>query len=115
MKINIFNFFIAFFISLLLSYFLFNIKDDEQKILLSVGGFILFISTLSVTICIAFEDRRKSINLKIFGGLFFSIFLFDNIFFATIHFKNSTYITFNGILMMFFLLLTYNLNKTKLS
>ena len=115
MKINIFKVIITFLISLLLSYSLYNIQDNVNKILLSYGSFILFISSLFVAICIDFDDKRKTTNLKILGGLFFSVFLLSNVFFGIINFKTSTYITLNGILLLLFLLVTYNLSKAKLS
>jgi hypothetical protein len=115
MKINFFKVVITFFISLLLSYALYNIQDNVNKTLLSLGSFILFISTLLVAICIDFEDKRKTTNLKILGGLFFLVFLSINIFFGLINFNISTYITLNGIILLLFLLVTYNLIKAKLS
>ena len=79
MKINFFKVVITFFISLLLSYALYNIQDNVNKTLLSLGSFVLFISTLLVAICIDFDDKRKTTNLKILGGLFFLVFLSINI------------------------------------
>ena len=115
MKINFFKVVITFFISLLLSYALYNIQDNVNKTLLSLGSFVLFISTLLVAICIDFDDKRKTTNLKILGGLFFLVFLSINIFFGLINFNISTYITLNGIILLLFLLVTYNLIKAKLS
>ena len=115
MKINFFKVIITFLISLLLSYSLYNIQDNVNKTLLSFGSFILFISTLLVAICIDFDDKRKTTNLKILGGLFFLVFLSINIFFGIINFNISTYITLNGIILLLFLLVTYNLIKAKLS
>ena len=115
MKINFFKVIITFLISLLLSYSLYNIQDNVNKTLLSFGSFILFISTLLVAICIDFDDKRKTTNLKILGGLFFLVFLSINIFFGLINFNISTYITLNGIILLLFLLVTYNLIKAKLS
>jgi len=115
MKINFFKVVITFFISLLLSYALYNIQDNVNKTLLSLGSFVLFISTLLVAICIDFDDKRKTTNLKILGGLFFLVFLSINIFFELINFNISTYISLNGTILLLFLLVTYNLIKAKLS
>lgn len=113
MKIKTVPAIIAFAISLLISYGLYNFHIGENKVLLSVGSFIFLAFTLIFAIGVSFELSRTAINIKVLSWFFFFIALASNLIFTFLLFFVPIYIVVNGILILIFLLIVYLLNKAK--
>jgi hypothetical protein len=111
MKINFVKTIIAMSISLLIAYALFSFNDIENRILLSVGGFLFLAVTLVVTIGTSFERPRTSTNIKAASGVFFVIGFIENLMFTFISFSIPTYIITSGLLLLIFILITYSLYR----
>lgn len=113
MKINILQTIIAIAVSLLAAYGLYNFHHGENKILLSVGGFVFLATTLTFTIGTSFEQSRTTTNIRVVSGIFFALALISNLVFTFIKFSIPSYIITNGLLLLVFILIAYSINKAK--
>lgn len=111
MKLELIKSFVAVAISALLGYALYSWCDNENGVLLSVGGGLVFAITLIYALGIKVEGVRSMVNSKITSWIFFAIFLILNVVFAKIDFKVSTFIIINGIILLVFILIVYSLLK----
>lgn len=113
MKFNFLTTIIAIALSLLIAYGLYSFQNNENKILLSVGGFVFLATTLVMTIGASFELARTTTNIRVVSGIFFSIAFISNLIFTFISFSVPNYIIVNGILLLVFILIVYSINKAK--
>ncbi len=113
MKIDFVKTLIAFAVSALITYGLFSISENENKLLLSYGSFIFLAITLALTISVNFKFPRATTNIRVVSGIFFIIALVSNIIFSFFHFSIPSYIIINGILLLIYVLLVYSINKAK--
>lgn len=113
MKINTFKSVIAFSISALLSYGLYNIPSSGMNNIVCIGSFIFFIVTLMPTIGIHFNYSRTNTNIKTLSIVFFIIGLISNSLFSLSSFSIPFYVMLNGILLLVFSLATYSIFKAE--
>jgi hypothetical protein len=113
MKINFVQTIIAIAVSLLIAYGLYSVHNSENKILLSVGGFLFIATTLVLSIGTSFELPRITTNIKIVSGIFFAVALISNLIFTFIVFSVPSYVITNGILLLVFILIVYSINRAK--
>ena len=79
MKINFVQSIIAIAVSLLIAYGLYSFHSSENKILLSVGSFVFFATTLLFTIGTSFQLPRTTTNVRVVSGIFFVVALISNL------------------------------------
>ena len=113
MKINFVQSIIAIAVSLLIAYGLYSFHSSENKILLSVGSFVFFATTLLFTIGTSFQLPRTTTNVRVVSGIFFVVALISNLVFTFITFSVPSYVITNGILLLVFILIAYSINKAK--
>lgn len=113
MKINFVQSIIAIAVSLLIAYGLYSFHSSENKILLSVGSFVFFATTLLLTIGTSFQLPRTTTNVRVVSGIFFVVALISNLVFTFITFSVPSYVITNGILLLVFILIAYSINKAK--
>lgn len=113
MKINLVQTIIAIAVSALIAYGLYNFHDSENKILLSVGSFLFFATTLVMSIGVSFEQSRTTTNIRVVSGVFFAIALISNLIFTFINFSVPSYVITSGILLLVFILIAYSINRAK--
>ena len=113
MKINFVQTIISVAVSLLIAYGLYSFHDSENKILLSVGSFIFFATTLTLTMGTNFNLPRTTANIRVVSGIFFVIALVSNLIFTFINFSVPSYIIVNGILLLVFISVVYSIYRAK--
>jgi len=113
MKINFVQTIISVAVSLLIAYGLYSFHDSENKILLSVGSFIFFATTLTLTMGTNFTLPRTTANIRVVSGIFFVIALVSNLIFTFINFFVPSYIIVNGILLLVFISVVYSIYRAK--
>ena len=113
MKLNFIQTIIAIALSLLIAYGLYSFHDSENKLLLSVGSFVFFATTLIVSIGSSFELTRTTTNVRVVSGIFFVLALISNLIFTFINFSITGYVIINGILFLLFILIAYSINRAK--
>lgn len=113
MKIDFVKTLIAFAVSALITYGLFSISENENKLFLSYGSFIFLAITLASTIGVNFNFSRTTTNIRVVSGIFFIIALISNIVFSFFNFSIPSYVITNGILLLIFVLIVYSINKVK--
>tara|TARA_B110000908_G_C10037430_1_gene350199 strand:+ start:260 stop:604 length:345 start_codon:yes stop_codon:yes gene_type:complete len=113
MKLNFAQTSIAIAISLLIAYGFYSFHDSENKVMLSLGSFIFFATTLVTTIGVSFERPRTTTNIRTVSGIFFIIALFSNLVFSFLTFSIPGYVIVNGMLFLIFSLIVYSINKAK--
>ncbi|MEI7983740.1 MAG: hypothetical protein WCI71_18980 [Bacteroidota bacterium] len=113
MKINFVQSIIAIAVSLLIAYGLYSFHSSENKILLSLGSFVFFATTLLLTIGTSFQLPRTTTNVRVVSGIFFVVALISNLVFTFITFSVPSYVITNGILLLVFILIAYSINKAK--
>jgi len=113
MKINFVQALIAIAICALTAYGLYSLSSSENKLLLSVGGFLFMVTTLIFAIAASFEFHRTTTNIRAVSVIFFIMALSSNMIFAFISFAIPSYIIINGILLVIFLSILYSINKAK--
>lgn len=111
MKLNFVRTIIATALSFLISYGFYNFHDSENKILLSVGSFVLLLIALVMTLGASFELPRTTKNIRFASFIFFTIGLISNLIFAFLCFLVPIYIVINGILLLVFILILHSISK----
>lgn len=111
MKLNFVRTTIATALSFLISYAFYNFQDSENKILLSVGSFVLLVIALVMTLGASFELPRTTTNIRVASFIFFTIGLISNLIFAFLSFFVPIYIVINGILLLMFILIIHSISK----
>lgn len=113
MKLNLIPTIIAIAICSLIAYGLYCINDSGNKLLLSIGGFIIISITLIIAMGSKFINQRKGTNIKLVSGIFFLLALFSNLLFAFNSFLVSSYIIINGIILLTFITIAYTISIKK--
>jgi hypothetical protein len=111
MKINFVLTTIALAISGLIAYGLYSFHESENKILLTVGSFVLLATTFTATIGTSFTNSRTGTNIKTVSSIFFIGALISSLIFTFITFSVPVYIITNGIILLIYLLIVYSINK----
>ena len=113
MKMNFVQIGISILISLIMAYGLFSFTESENGVLLSVGGFIYFSTTLSMSFGIKFDFPRTTINIKVISFIFFIIGLISNLVFMLHSFTVPSYIILNSLLFITLILIAYSIYNLK--
>jgi hypothetical protein len=113
MKINFIQTIIGIAMSLLITYGLYSFHIFENKLLLSVGSFVLLSATLILTLGTSFELPRTTTNVRVVSGIFFFVALISNLIFTFIDFSIPSYIIINGILLLVFISIAHSIIKSK--
>ena len=113
MKINFVKTAIGVVISLLIAYAFYSFGESENTLLLSGGSFAFLAVTMVLALGVRFEHPRTTTNLRTVSGIFFALALISNIVFAFFEFATPTYVIINGLLFLFFLLITYTVYRAK--
>jgi hypothetical protein len=113
MKISFVPTIIALALSSLFAYGFYCFHAGQNKLILSVGSFVLLSVTLVITIGSSFELQRTTNNIKVVASIFFAIALISNLVFAFIKFSFPIYFILHGILLLVFILIVYSINKAK--
>lgn len=98
---------IALSISILIAYGFYNFCIPQNIIVVSIGSFIFFGLSLVFTLGVRFELPRTTAIVKTLSGIFFFVGLLSNFIFSIIGFSDSTYIIFNGILLLIYISIAY--------
>lgn len=113
MKIDFVKSLIAIAVSALITYGLYSIGENENKLLLSTGSIIFLALTLTVAIGVNFKFPRTTSNIRVVSGIFFIIALASNIIFSFFNFSTPSYVIANGILLLIYILIVYSIYKVK--
>jgi hypothetical protein len=113
MKLNLIQTILAIMLSFLIAYGLYSFHDGENKMLLSIGGFVFMAFTSILAIASTFERPRTTTNVKVVSGIFFALAFISNLIFAFLSFSVPIYIITNGISLLVFVLVAYSINKAK--
>lgn len=114
MKVKFIPALVAVLISALIAYGLWNFHNFDNKILLSVGGFVFCAVTLFCAFGVNFELPRTTTNIRFLSITFFVIALISNLIFCFVNFAVPFYIILNGILLLIFILIVYSITKAKM-
>ena len=115
MKINFFFLFITLAIGCLLGYLVFNIgKGQENDVLYGVGCMFASIVTLFPSLGCKYSSNRKASNIRILSYLIFLITLVVHCCFAGFGLKTPSYIVVNGLILLVYISILYNLIKTNI-
>lgn len=111
MKIKAIPLIIVLGISAIISYALYSFCKSDNATLLAIFGGLMSFATLATTFGITIERQGKSVNIKVLSLVFFVLTLISNIIFANLAFTTPTYIIVNGLLLLIWLLIFYNISK----
>lgn len=116
MKVNPILLVIGLLMAALLSYMFYAMasESDEYLTLLVISGFIGTAVTLSGILAFSVENTGKSTNLRVVSGLFFLLFLIEHCVMAWMGVSLSAHIVICGLLLLFYMLFFYSINKTKM-
>lgn len=94
----------------LISYGLFSwCHNAELKTFVAIFGGISIFVTLWGVLGFTIDDKRRSVNIKIFSAVFAFLMLVSNIVFCCLEsFSQPTYIIINALLLLLWLLLVYS-------
>ena len=96
-----------------MAYGFYNFNHSENKILLSVGGFLFLALTLVFTIGANFDLPRTTINIRTVSAVFFIVSLASNVTFSFFSFSTPNYVIINGILLMIYALIVYSISRAR--
>lgn len=113
MKINFVQTLIAIAVSALIAYALYHFHNGENQMLLCIGSFVFLSVTLVLSIGVNFEQSRTTTNIRVVSGIFFAVALISNLIFNFLSFSEPSYVITNGILILFYVLIAYSINRAK--
>ena len=113
MKCNVFQTILSVGISGIISFALGWFAKGDSAILLGVGSFITFVSSLTLSMGIELKNDVASTNVKVLSGIFFTVFLIANFVFMFINFSVPVYVIIMGILLLSYLSIVYGIGKSK--
>ena len=113
MKIDFVKSLIAIAVSALVTYGLYNIGGEGDKLILVCGSSLFLALTLTGSIGINFKFPRTTTNIRIVSSIFFIIAFSSNLVFSFITFSIPSYVITNGILSLLFILISYSIFKAK--
>ena len=111
MKLNFFKTIIALAISLLIAYGFYSFNNGENKLILSIGSFVLHAIALINTIGVNYDQSSTTTNVRVVSGIYFFITFFCSLFFLFISFSTPTYVIINGIILLIYTLIFYGINQ----
>lgn len=110
MKFNIVLTISAILIAALLGYWAYDLAfPDDNAVICGIGSFLSFGFSLVTTLGIRCQCRRGNINMKALSMLSFILLAVSNFTFALFGVKMPLYIIVNGILVLCFFIIYYNL------
>ncbi len=114
MKVNVFLTFIGILLALLIGYWVYDVASGkENDALCGACSTICLLATIIPTIGLKYESGRLGINLRILSILFLIIFLISHFCFAVHGVIMPTYLIVNGILLIIYLAILYNMAGLK--
>lgn len=113
MKINFIKTIIAICVSGLIAYGFYSFHQSDNKLLLSIGGFLFLAPTLLFTISISFDLSRTTTMVRTASGIFFIVAFVSNLTFSFFNFSTPIYVIINGIAVMTYALITYSISRAK--
>lgn len=113
MKINSIKAIIAICVSGLISYGFYSFHKTDNKLLLSLGGFLFLSMTLLFTLSISFSLSRTTTMIRTVSGIFFAIAFVSNLLFSFFDFSTPIYVIINGIFIMAYALIAYSISRAK--
>lgn len=111
MRIDLIKLLISMAICFLLSFAFYHYRQGEQRLLLGAGLFLELLLTLLPAIGIRFIDSRKGVLIKTTALVFAFVFLILAIIFFYLDFSAFSFILINGLSLLIYLLIVYNLNR----
>ena len=114
MKVKLIPAIVAVLLSILIAYGLWSFHNFDNKILLSVGGFVFCAVALFFTFGVSFELPRTTTNIRFLSITFFIIALVSNLIFCFANFSVPLYVILNGILLLAYILIVYSIAKAKM-
>jgi len=114
MKVKFIPAIVAVLFCALIAYGLFSFHKFDNKILLSVGGFVFCAATLFLAFGVSFNLPRTTTNIRFLSVVFFLIALISNLIFCFLNFSIPVYIILNGILLLIFILIAYLIANAKM-
>lgn len=111
-NINVVPALLAFAASALIAYCFYTYADQEQtRLVVAIGGFLMVFGTLFGTMGFYAEPRRALTLVRIVSFISFVVLLISNIVFASCEFAIPVYIIVNGILAIIYVLSVYYLSR----
>lgn len=114
MKVNVFLSFIGVALASLIGYLVFNVAEgQENDIICGVGSTVCFIATLIPTLGLNYESGKLGTNIRVLSAIFFIVFLISNFCFAGFGVIMPYYIISNGIILVIYLAIIYNMSNIR--
>lgn len=112
MKLNLFLSIISFLLACLLGYLNFFVAEGKvNDLLCGICSSICFMMTLIPTIGITYPNHKVGLNLRVLSVFFFFVFFLSHLGFAGFCIKMPLYIIINGILLLIYMIVFYQLQK----
>ncbi len=111
MKVNSGFLLISMALSAFLAYGLYAFSPEENKLLLTVGGFVSFALTLACSLGVQFESPRTTTNIRALSSVFFLFALIGNVVFARMTFSPPSYIITTGIILCIYLIIFMGIKR----
>lgn len=114
MKINVFLFLIAIMLSVIFTYLIYVLCNEnyENVVLLCICSFITLLSALMFVMGVSHNNAKQNLNIKVLSTVFALIFLILNIIFSFLYVGINAIIIGNFFLFIVFILLLYLLGRT---
>ena len=115
MKINKITLSISILLGLLVTFFLSKYSIEKNIFIFCVGCFITITTTISALISIKFNDIKIAVNAKVVSAIYFLLAIAIQILFSAFNnFDISTYLLVVFGSLIIYILILYNLLKTKM-
>jgi len=114
MKVSTIPSLIAIAIAALIAYGFYSFNDNSNKILLSLGSFLLLGITLVSIIGVRYNSYPSAVNSRSLSVVFFLLALVSHLVFSFVEFTISAYIVTHGILFLLYILLIYYVTRRRL-
>lgn len=114
MKFNSILVILNLLFSAILGYWVYVVAEGSPNdVLFGVGACICFFAALLPLVGIKYDNPKVSLNVRACSFTFFFLLLICNFCFAGFDVKTSYYVIVNGLLIIFFLIVTYIIQSTK--
>lgn len=111
MKINFVMLIIVLAISALAAFGFYSVNSIENyRLLITFGSSISIFITLSGVLAFS-SPHGSSVNIKVVSGVFFIVFLIEQIIFSFININLAPYVIITGILLLVYLIICYGIIK----
>lgn len=111
MKINNFLVVMSTVMSALLAYGFFSYSSSENQLILTLGSFVCFTTTLIMAVGLNFDTDRGTTNIRALSLFFFIVFLVLNIVSAFFDISKPVYIISSGVVLSVFLMSFYGIKR----